>query len=85
MSQLGLRLTANSSRAAAHWQSRWPASTSTSMLRSRHFHYRKELPYPVENGLADFLSPDALKMVAVDYQNGLLDRLNDQIRGMSVA
>ena len=31
--------------------------------------------------MGDFLSPAALKVVAVDYQQGLLDRLNEQIKG----
>ena len=31
--------------------------------------------------MGDFLSPAALKVVAVDYQQGLLDRLNKQIKG----
>lgn len=50
-------------------------------MQSRALHKRKELSYPIEEGLGTFLSPDALKIIAVDYQQGLLDRLNDQVRG----
>ncbi|KAF8875192.1 hypothetical protein CPB85DRAFT_1444108 [Mucidula mucida] len=38
------------------------------------------LPYPVEGGLGDFLPPAALKVVAVDYQGTLIQRLNDETR-----
>jgi hypothetical protein len=31
--------------------------------------------------MGDFLSPAALKAIAEDYQQGLLDRLNEQIKG----
>lgn len=54
--------------------------------RSLHAgHTRKELPYPLENGLGDFLPPAALKTIAVEYQQGLLDRLSDEIKGTSVS
>ena len=39
------------------------------------------LPYNVEDGMGDFLPPAALKLIAEDYQQGLLDRLNEQIKG----
>ncbi len=35
--------------------------------------------------MGDFLSPAALKVVAEDYQQGLLDRLNEQIKGNASA
>ena len=38
------------------------------------------LPYKIEDGMGDFLSPSALKIIAEDYQQGLLDRLNEQIK-----
>jgi Fe-Mn family superoxide dismutase len=44
-------------------------------------HIRVPLPYKVEDGMGDFLSPGALKVIAEDYQQGLLDRLNEQIKG----
>lgn len=51
--------------------------------RSVHtVHRRKELPYPIEEGVGDFLPPNALKTV-VEWQDGLLERLNEQIRGGS--
>jgi hypothetical protein len=31
--------------------------------------------------MGSFLSPAALKVIAEDYQQGLLDRLNEQIKG----
>lgn len=42
---------------------------------------RRPLPYPIEEGLGDFLPPKALHTIAVDWQEGLLSRLNDQVRG----
>jgi superoxide dismutase, Fe-Mn family len=47
----------------------------------RMIHVRVPLPYKVEDGMGDFLSPEALRVIAVDYQQGLLDRLNEQIKG----
>jgi superoxide dismutase, Fe-Mn family len=44
-------------------------------------HVQVPLPYKIEDGMGDFLSPAALQVVAVDYQQGLLDRLNEQIKG----
>jgi Fe-Mn family superoxide dismutase len=35
--------------------------------------------------MGDFLSPAALKVIAEDYQQGLLDRLNEQIKGSAAA
>ena len=39
---------------------------------------------PIEDGLGKFLPPDALKVVAEDYQQGLLDRLNDAVKGLCI-
>ncbi|KAH9843730.1 uncharacterized protein C8Q71DRAFT_11812 [Rhodofomes roseus] len=78
MLPLGLRLGATSSRGAARLV---PACKHGRWVRSRKYHERKALPYPIENGLGKFLSPASLKVIASDYQNGLLDRLNDQVRG----
>ena len=47
----------------------------------RNVHQLRRLPYSIENGLGDFLSPEALRVIAVDYQSGLLERLNDEVRG----
>jgi len=41
----------------------------------------QQLPYNIEDGLGDFLSPEALHMIAVEYQQGLLTRLNEQVKG----
>ncbi|KAI0069168.1 hypothetical protein BV25DRAFT_1874747 [Artomyces pyxidatus] len=49
-------------------------------IPSRAIHVRRKLPYNVEDGMGDFLPPAALKMIAEDYQQGLLDRLNDETR-----
>ena len=45
-------------------------------------HQRRALEYPLENGLGNFLTPEGLKTIAVDWQEGLLDRLNEEVRGM---
>jgi Fe-Mn family superoxide dismutase len=55
--------------------------TRISWRFARGIHQLKELSYDIEKGLGDFLPPPALKTVAVDYQQGLLDRLNDEVRG----
>ncbi|KAG8734635.1 hypothetical protein FRC12_018437, partial [Ceratobasidium sp. 428] len=59
-----------------------PARTAkpTSWGAARHLHVRRELEYPLENGLGDFLTPEGLKTVAVEWQEGLLDRLNEEVR-----
>ena len=53
-------------------------------LRSvrRHIHTAKPLPYPIEEGLGDFLPPAALQTIGVEYQQGLLERLNEQVHGV---
>jgi hypothetical protein len=77
--------TSAATRLAANWQRSAAArSTPTSLPWStsrRMIHVRVPLPYEVEDGMGDFLSPAALKVVAEDYQQGLLDRLNEQIKG----
>ncbi|KAK7696581.1 hypothetical protein QCA50_001239 [Cerrena zonata] len=72
MNRLGLQLSA-STRAARRSAHRLP-------VWSRCLHTRKELSYPVEGGLGDFLPPATLKTIAVEYQQGLLDRLNDEVK-----
>lgn len=57
------------------------ARVSLQWIQSRHVHTRLELPYDIEKGLGEFLPPAALKTVAVEYQQGLLDRLNEQVAG----
>jgi hypothetical protein len=64
---------------------RFVPSRSTSVFsRLRSYHQLEKLPYPIENGLGDFLPPEALKVVAIDYQAGLLQHLNEELRGMLV-
>ncbi|KAJ3734477.1 hypothetical protein DFJ43DRAFT_128147 [Lentinula guzmanii] len=55
-----------------------PASTK---LGVRNIHTVKGLPYDVNKGLGEFLPPDALRVVGLEYQKGLLDRLNEEVRG----
>lgn len=77
MHRLGLRLTSASVRASAsssapRFKSRWG---------TRRLHQRQPLPYSEEEGLGRFLPPEALK-VQLEYQDGLLERLNEQVVGM---
>ncbi|KAF7433477.1 hypothetical protein PC9H_005429 [Pleurotus ostreatus] len=52
---------------------------------TRSIHRRRPLPYSIEEGLGNFLPPQALKVVAEDYQEGLLERLNEQIARTDLA
>ena len=70
------RLAVNSHRSTAARSSLLPWSISR-----RTIHVRVPLPYKVEDGMGNFLSPAGLKVIAEDYQQGLLDRLNEQIKG----
>jgi len=64
------------------------ASTRSALLRSRLptpisrrcIHQLPVLPYNVKNGLGNFLSPAALRTVAVEYQTGLLENLNELVK-----
>ncbi|KIL68173.1 hypothetical protein M378DRAFT_158708 [Amanita muscaria Koide BX008] len=47
---------------------------------TRGLHQRRALLYKLEDGLGEFLPPPALKTVAVDWQQGLLDRLNEEVK-----
>ncbi|THV05347.1 hypothetical protein K435DRAFT_773795 [Dendrothele bispora CBS 962.96] len=47
----------------------------------RALHYPPPLSTRVEQGLGNFLPPPAYKIVAVDYQQGLLQRLNEEVKG----
>lgn len=49
--------------------------------RSSFLHTRVPLPYELESGLSPFLSTKALKVVARDWQQGVLERLNVLVRG----
>ncbi|KIM33454.1 hypothetical protein M408DRAFT_19745 [Serendipita vermifera MAFF 305830] len=50
-------------------------------LASRRIHSVRPLPFDIEDGLGEFLSPEALRVVAQEYQQGLLDRLNEEVIG----
>jgi hypothetical protein len=47
----------------------------------RQLHTPRQLHFDVEQGLGDFLSPEGCKLVAIDFQNGLLERINELIPG----
>lgn len=47
----------------------------------RRVHTLPQLHYSVENGLGKFLSPKALRTLAIEYQGGLLTRLNELVQG----
>jgi Fe-Mn family superoxide dismutase len=68
MQRLGLRLSSASTR----------APSAVLSLGRRGLHQPQQLLYPVEEGLGNFLPPDALK-VQVEWQDGLLERLNEQV------
>ncbi|KAM0752868.1 hypothetical protein T439DRAFT_323477 [Meredithblackwellia eburnea MCA 4105] len=58
------------------------ASTSAIASSSRRsIHSRVQLPFPIQDGLDPFLSKNALKTVAVDWQEGVLDKLNQLVHG----
>jgi hypothetical protein len=81
------KTTSAAARLATNWQ-RSAVARSTLLPWStsrRTIHVRVPLPYKVEDGMGDFLSPAALKVIAEDYQQGLLDRLNEQIKGTASA
>ncbi|KAI0356667.1 hypothetical protein OH77DRAFT_1436280 [Trametes cingulata] len=80
MSRLGLRLASGASCATRLTSAR----TQACRVQWRALHQRKQLSYPIEEGLGTFLPPHTLKMIAEDYQQGLLDRLNDQVRGTAL-
>ncbi|KAF9224334.1 manganese and iron superoxide dismutase [Gyrodon lividus] len=80
MSTAGLRLAASSSRSTALVASKTTKSSRMQWAARRCLHTRKELPYKIEEGLGNFMSSQTLKMVAVEYQQGLLDRLEEHCR-----
>lgn len=58
-----------------------PRAWSLSALPHRCLHQQRPLKHLVEKGLGKFLPPEALRTVAVDYQNGLLERVNELVKG----
>ena len=57
---------------------------SRSRFGTRNVHKQRGLMYPVEDGVGNFLPPEALK-TAVEWQDGLLERLNEEVKGTCVA
>ena len=57
-------------------------SVPRSRLGTRNVHKRIPLPYSIKDGLGRFLPPAALQTL-VEYQDGLLSRLNEEVRGTS--
>ncbi|GAA5965934.1 hypothetical protein JCM8115_000755 [Rhodotorula mucilaginosa] len=53
---------------------------ATTGVQTRFAHRRVPLPYDAEHGLPGFLSPNALRTVAVDWQQGVLARLDELVR-----
>ncbi len=47
----------------------------------RNVHTVPNLRHDIDEGIGDFLSPKALRLLAVEYQGGLLSRLNDLAKG----
>jgi len=76
MNQLGLRFTIPTRVSVASSPNRFISRRGT-----RALHQRQALPYPAEHGLGKFLPPEALK-VQLEYQDGLLERLNEQLGGV---
>jgi hypothetical protein len=66
-------------------RSRSPAVASFLPQQRRLVHHRVPPPFDVEEGLQPFLSPENLRTVAVDWQDGVLARLNELTRGPSLS
>ena len=47
----------------------------------RNVHTVPNLRHDIEEGIGGFLSPKAFRLLAVEYQGGLLSRLNDLVKG----
>jgi len=60
------------------WRSISKASRS---VGRRQIHTPRALHFDPEQGLGDFLTPQGCKAVAQEFQNGLLDRINELIHG----
>ncbi|KAH8118496.1 Manganese/iron superoxide dismutase [Phellopilus nigrolimitatus] len=73
MNALGRQLSAGSLRYSRLCWNMLPSSSR------RLLHSPRKLWYPIEDGVGDFLPPKALETV-VEWQDGLLVRLNEQVR-----
>ncbi|KAM0791496.1 hypothetical protein ACM66B_005949 [Microbotryomycetes sp. NB124-2] len=80
MRQVGLRQLAPrpSTSTSLPSSARRPARAS---LQRRSVHQRVPLPYEIDNGLQPFMSAQALRTTAVDWQQGVLSRLNELVQG----
>ncbi|SCZ88080.1 BZ3500_MvSof-1268-A1-R1_Chr2-1g04175 [Microbotryum saponariae] len=78
------QLTCCSAATAAATAAAAAAAPSTVSIRRRNLHQRVPLPYQLEHGLEPFLSPTALRTIAVDWQQGVLTHLNELVRGTTV-
>ncbi|KZT62371.1 manganese and iron superoxide dismutase [Calocera cornea HHB12733] len=74
---------APASHTTATCRHRAPRIPAFSHVRSgsRALHGLTQLRYPTDEPLGEFWSREQVRIVAVDYQEGLLLRLNDEIRG----
>ncbi|SCV72236.1 BQ2448_4930 [Microbotryum intermedium] len=85
-----LRHIVSSTSSSSAGSSSQPSCCSSSSAASRvsigrrNLHQRVPLPYQLEQGLEPFLSPTALRTIAVDWQQGVLTRLNELVRGTPV-
>ncbi|MBW0504408.1 hypothetical protein O181_044123 [Austropuccinia psidii MF-1] len=62
-----------------------PFSFNRSIIRSLHISPpSNSLPFSLEHGLSPFLSSNTLKSLAIDWQDGLLDRLNQHVKDTPV-
>lgn len=66
-------------------RSRSPAVASFLPSQRRLVHHRVPPAFDVEKGLRPFLGPENLRTVAVDWQDGVLARLNELTRGPSLS
>ncbi|KAF8761283.1 PAP2 protein [Rhizoctonia solani] len=63
-----------------------PRHVSTSADQPNvELHVRRELEYPLEGGVGEFLTPEGLRTIAVEWQEGLLNRLNEEVKDTELA
>lgn len=80
MNSWGRQLYAFTSRSSRLCRQQLETSTILFRISRRSLHQRRELEYPEDAGFGDFLPPEALRTV-LDWQDGLLERLNGEVRG----
>ena len=72
-----LAASSRTSRVCSHQRRREACSIK------RLIHTRRALEYPTENGVGRFLTPQGLRTI-LDWQDGLLERLNEASKGVCV-